>query len=238
MILDDKQTTPELYAKLYAEFKFVGTPWLAYRDMPAILNQFVKNKKALDYGCGTGESTFFLKSLNYDVTGVDINDTMLSIAAGKDPSGKYIKIDKNGIIPFEDNIFDLVFCSFVLLEIDNKEKILSIAGEIKRILKKGGIFISISASNDTYNHEWLTLNTNFPENKNIVSGSKIKIEFKEIGLTIDDYFWTEEDYAEIFSAAGLNILKVYKPLGRADDGYIWKDEQKIAPSSIFICEKK
>ena len=36
------------------------------------------------------------------------------------------------------------------------------------MLNKGGVFISIAASNDTYNYDWLTLNTNFPENTNKV----------------------------------------------------------------------
>jgi ubiquinone/menaquinone biosynthesis C-methylase UbiE len=112
---------------------------------------------------------------------------MLSIAQAKDPPGKYVKID-SGVIPFDDDSFDLVFCSFVLLEISTKDEILNIVREIHRVLKKNGIFISLSASDHTYNHDWLTLNTNFPENKNIASGAKVKIEFRDINLTIDDYF--------------------------------------------------
>ena len=236
MILDNKSKTPGLYADLYSNFKFSGTPYLSYRDMPNILNKHVHGKNVLDYGSGSGESTLFLKSLDYNVTSVDINERMLSIAQAKDPLGKYVKID-SGIIPFDDDSFDLVFCSFVLLEISTKDEILNIVREIHRVLKKNGIFISISASDHTYNHDWLTLNTNFPENKNIASGAKVKIEFRDINLTIDDYFWTEKDYREIFQKAGLVVVEVHNPLGKDDDGYEWKDEKIISPSSIIVCNK-
>lgn len=237
MILSDKSNTPSLYADLYSNFKFIGTPSLSYRDMPSILNKYVNGKKVLDYGCGTAESTLFLKSLDYDVVSVDINERMLSIAQARDPNGEYTKIN-SGTVPFGDNSFDLVFCSFVLLEIATKDEMLNTVREIHRVLKKGGVFISISASDHTYHHEWLTLNTDFPENKNITSGSKVKIEFRDINLTIDDYFWTEKDYREIFQKAGLVVVEVHNPLGKEDDGYEWRDEKTISPISIIICKKE
>jgi ubiquinone/menaquinone biosynthesis C-methylase UbiE len=237
MILSDKSTTPNLYADLYSNFKFIGAPCLAYRDMPDILNKYVSGKKVLDYGCGTAESTLFLKSLGYDVVAVDINERMLSIAQERDPNGKYTKIN-SGAVPFHENSFDLVLCSFVLLEIGTKDEMLNTVQEIHRVLKKGGKFISISASDHTYHHEWLTLNTDFPENKNITSGSKVKIEFLDINLTIDDYFWTEKDYREVFQKAGLVVTDVHNPLGTEDDGYKWKDETTISPISIIICNKE
>lgn len=237
MILKDKDNTPELYADLYSKYKITGTPYLAYRDLPLLLKQYVVGTNALDYGCGSGESTLFLKANGYDVTSIDINEKMLSIAKSRDISGNYIKI-KSGNIPFEDNSFDLVFCSFVLLEISSQEKIIEIVKDIKRVLKKDGIFISIGGSDFTYDHEWLSLNTNFPENKNIDTGSQVKIEFKDFNLTIYDYFWKQADYIQMFTNAGLNVMKVHNPLGKDDDGYNWIDEKEFSPSSVFICKKE
>lgn len=236
MILENKSNTPNLYADLYSNFRFLGTPSLSYRDMPHILNKYVQGRNALDYGCGTAESTLFLKSLGYNVDAVDINERMLSIAQERDPLGKYTKIN-SGVTTFDSESFDLVFCSFVLLEIATKDEMLNIVREIHRVLKKGGVFISISASDHTYHHDWLTINTDFPENKNITSGSKVKIEFRDINLTIDDYFWMEKDYREVFGNAGLVVTEVYNPLGREDDCYEWKDEKNISPHSIIICNK-
>ena len=224
------------YAKLYSKYKIEGTQYLPFRDLPLILNKYVKGTKVLDYGSGSGESSIFLKSLGFDVIGVDINDEMVSISQDRDPLGKYIKIE-TGKLPFNNEVFDLVLCSFVLLEIANKIEILSIVKEINRVLKKGAIFISIAASDITYKHNWLTLNTDFPENNNITSGSKVKIEFKDINLTINDYYWTENDYKEIFVDAGYQIDEVHNPLGTSKDQYEWIDEKKFSPSSIIVCKK-
>jgi len=88
MILDNKSKSPGLYADLYSNFKFSGTPYLSYRDMPNILNKHVHGKNVLDYGSGSGESTLFLKSLDYNVTSVDINERMVIYSASKRSAGQ------------------------------------------------------------------------------------------------------------------------------------------------------
>lgn len=236
MILKNKNKTPDLYAKLYSKYKIIGTPYIPYRDMPNILNEHVIGKMAIDYGCGTGESSFFLKSLGFDVAGVDISEEMLLRVKNIDPTGEYIKIN-SGEMPFNKETYDLVFCSFVLLEISTKIELLEILQDISRVLKKGGIFIAIVANENTYHYEWLTLNTDFAENKALNSGQKVKIEFKDIGLTIFDYYWTQKDYKKIIESANLNLVKVYNPLGLDTDGYSWKDEKFAAPSSILVSKK-
>jgi ubiquinone/menaquinone biosynthesis C-methylase UbiE len=236
MILENKNETPELYAKLYSKYKIKGTPYLPYRDVPQILKEYVFGKKVLDYGSGSGESTLFLKSLGYNVTGVDINEVMLEKAKAIDPMGEYITID-SGRIPVGKETYDLVFCSFVLLEISSKKEILEILKDISRVLKKEGVFIAIVGNENTYNHEWLSLNTDFSENKTLVSGQRVKIEFRDIDLTIFDYYWTKEDYVELVEAAELTLLKIHDPKGLNTDGYDWKDEFKVAPSSIIIARK-
>ena len=39
-------------AKAYAALEFPGTYYLAYRDLPAIIAQYVAGREALDFGCG------------------------------------------------------------------------------------------------------------------------------------------------------------------------------------------
>ena len=69
-----------LYAKEYAELEVEGTYFLAFRDVPNLLEKYAKGKRALDYGCGTGRSTRFLKKLGFETIGIDINQHMLDKA--------------------------------------------------------------------------------------------------------------------------------------------------------------
>ena len=235
-VLKDKHSTPNIYAELYSQYKISGTPYLPYRDMPAILKKYTPGTLSLDYGCGTGESTLFLKSQGYKVIGVDINDEMIKIAESRDHNGKYIIVDGLNL-PFDDNFFDLVFCSFVLLEISKRELIYSVVKEIKRVLKNNGIFISIGANQNTYSKNWFSLNTNFDENKNPISGNNVKIEFKKENFAIYDYYWDDEDYKSIFEEAGLLVLDIHHPIGTKNDGVSWIDEMQYAPSSIVVSKK-
>lgn len=236
-ILYDKDNTQESYAELYSKYQIKGTPSIPFRDLPKILDKYVRGKKALDYGSGTGESTIFLKSLGYDTNGVDISESMIIKSKENDKFGEYTKIENN-IIPFQDDGYDLVFCSFVLLEISTREKILDVLKEIHRVLKKDGIFVAVVANENTYKHDWLSLNTDFKENKNITSGQKVKIEFRDFDLTIFDYFWSKDDYKDLISKANLSLVKIFDPLGLSTDGYKWRDEQYFAPSSIIVARKE
>ncbi len=56
-----------------------GTGYLAFRDLPLILNRNA-GKKALDFGCGAGRSSKYLERLGYNVTGIDIYAEMINTA--------------------------------------------------------------------------------------------------------------------------------------------------------------
>lgn len=63
-----------------------ATPYhLAFRDLPALLQEHAHGRRALDFGCGTGRSTRFLQHLGYDTLGVDIAPEMLAIARQRQP---------------------------------------------------------------------------------------------------------------------------------------------------------
>ncbi len=60
-------------AAAYARLEFPGTYYLAFRDLPPIIAEHVRGRTALDFGCGAGRSTRFLKGLGFDAIGVDIS---------------------------------------------------------------------------------------------------------------------------------------------------------------------
>jgi hypothetical protein len=47
----------ERRAEAYAKLEFPATYYLAYRDLPAILDAHVHGRHAMDFGCGTAAGT-------------------------------------------------------------------------------------------------------------------------------------------------------------------------------------
>jgi SAM-dependent methyltransferase len=78
----------EQRARAYSTLQFPGTYYLAFRDLPVLIRRHSHGSRALDFGCGTGRSTRFLKNLGLNVVGADISQAMLDQARALDPSGE------------------------------------------------------------------------------------------------------------------------------------------------------
>ena len=227
----------EKYAVEYSDLDIGGTYYLAFRDMPDLLQQYVKGTRALDYGCGPGRSTRFLKSLGFSTVGVDISHDMLEQARLRDPSGEYHDI-QSGKIPFEDLSFDLIFSSFVFIEISSLDEIEKILLEMKRVLKRDGYIVIVTSPTESYNANLVSFSYNFPENrKPIQSGETVKLLIKGTNVILYDYYWTEQNYQQVFANVGLNITETLKPLGYEEDPVEWLDETKNSPMLIYLLRK-
>ena len=112
-------------AEAYATLEFPGTYYLAYRDLPAIITEYVTGREALDFGCGAGRSTRFLKKLGFDVIGIDISSSMIQLAMKLDPNGSYRLVDAGDFSAFEPARFDLVLSAFAFDNIPHVAKRLS-----------------------------------------------------------------------------------------------------------------
>ena len=92
----------------------------------------------LDLGCGIGQYTKWFMDNGYDVISSDISK--IALEKVKDINPNIINIDMREKFPFEDEKFDLVFANLSIhyfSDIDTK----NIINEVKRILKKDGLFI-------------------------------------------------------------------------------------------------
>jgi ubiquinone/menaquinone biosynthesis C-methylase UbiE len=223
-------------ANIYAKHDNVGTAFLAFKYTEDLISQYSKGKKTLDYGCGSGSSTRFLKDIGLDVIGVDINSTMLEEATSFNDGIPYKKIE-SGCIPYQDQTFNIIFSAFVLFEIESKEKMLSVINEIYRVLENGGVFVAITGSTDMYHYPWLSLETDFIENKNLVSGAIAKVHLKEVDLTVYDYYWTDEDYRDVFRQSQFHLADTIYPLGHKSDPYPWVTEEQKSPYVIYVLTK-
>ena len=227
----------EKRAEAYSKLEFPGTYFLAYRDLPQIIKTHIRGNRALDFGCGTGRSTRFLKNHMFETIGVDIAEDMLTKAKKLDPGGDYLKIEDGNLHQFTNNFFDLILSVFTFDNIPTKEKKVRIFSELRRILKKEGKIINLVSSPDIYINEWASFSTkDFPENRLAKSGDNVKIIMKDVGdiRPVDDILWSHEDYLNVYSAAELKVVEINKPLAKDNEPYDWINENRLPPWVIYI----
>ncbi len=210
--------------------------YLAYRDLPALISKNVNGNRAIDYGAGTGFSTQFIANQGFDVVGLEVCEEMLKQAKANFSHLNFSLI-KNNTIPFPSESIDFVFSSFVLFEIGDRAKMNNYLKEASRVLKKNGIFIAVTGNEELYRKDWLCLQVDYPENKDLKSGDRAKLSLPEEGLEFIDFFWTLRDYDYFFKDAKLNLLEKIFPLGQASEPFEWKDEKTHAPYVILIATK-
>ena len=99
---------------------------------------FLGKGKCLDLGCGIGQYSKELINYGYEVTSADISD--IALEKVKEFNSNVIKIDMKENLPFTDNTFDVVFAN-LSIHYFSDEDTKKIMKEIKRILKKDGLFI-------------------------------------------------------------------------------------------------
>jgi SAM-dependent methyltransferase len=162
-------------ASAYATLEFANTYYLAYRDLPAIMSEYVTGTDALDFGCGTGRSTRFLRKLGFHVTGVDISKDMLRVARTLDPSGDYRIVPGDNLAEFAPETFDLIVSVFTFDNIPSAARV-RIFSDLRNLLRPAGTIVSVVSSPEIYTHEWASFTTvNFPENAAARSGDVVHI---------------------------------------------------------------
>ena len=229
----------EKYAKNYAELKITGSYYMAFKDIPFLLEKYAsKDMKFLDYGCGTGRSLRFIRSLGYnDIVGVDISNDMITNAKKIDILGNYILIE-NSKIPYQDKTFDIIFMSYVFLEVGEYNEIVKILKEFKRVLKDNGHIIFITSIVKNIKDKWLSFSYDFPENeKDLNHCQNLKLLIKEKNIILYDFNWLEKDYKKAINEANLNINKIHIPMGYEGEPYKWLSEKSIPYNYIFILNK-
>ncbi len=227
----------EKRAEAYARLEYPGTYYLAYRDIPKILTEFVKGNKALDFGCGTGRSTRFLKKLNFDVIGIDISKEMLNMAREFDPDGDYRLTEDGDFSTIQNKKFDLVLSAFTFDNIPTREHKVNLFKNIGRLLNNNGKIVSIVSSPQIYLHEWESFSTkDYPENKNAKSGDIVKIINTAIedSRPVEDIVWPHQSYLETYKKAGLEVEAMFEPLAKESEPYNWVNETKINPWVIYV----
>ena len=226
-----------LRADEYAKLEFANTYYLAFRDLPAIINEHVSGTKAVDFGCGTGRSTRFIRQLGFEVVGIDIAPEMIAKARKFDPSGDYRLIEGDDFAGLPQGEFDLISSLFTFDNIAGVDLKVRLFHGLGSLLRASGKLISVVSAPEIYFNEWASFSTrDFPENKSAKPGDVVRIittDFAD-GRPALDILCPDEMYREIYKQAGLQVVSMFKPLATDDEPYRWVSETKIAPWVIYV----
>lgn len=235
-------TLPNVYsdqrrAEAYAKLEFPGTYYLAYRDIPEIIAKHVTGTRGIDFGCGAGRSTRFLAKLGFDVIGVDISAEMIAKAKELDPSGDYRLLGTEGLKELGHGGFDVILSCFTFDNVPKREEKLALFTQLGQLLAPSGRIVNLVSSPEIYMNEWASFSTkDYPENRNAKCGDVVRIIMTDVEdrRPVEDVIFPEADYRRVYAEAGLEVVEVYRPLGRADEPFQWVNETKIAPWTIYV----
>lgn len=231
----------ESRADAYDKLEFPGTYYLAYRDLPGILHEHAMGRTALDFGCGTGRSTRFLKKLGFDVVGVDISESMLARARERDPQGDYRLVSDSDLGALVSARFDLVLAVFTFDNVPSLDQKIAYFKNLEKRLNPGGRIVSLVSSPDIYVHEWASFTTkDFPENRQARTGDLVRIVMLDVEdrRPVEDVLCTKESYLRVYQAAGLEVIRTYRPLGSPSEPYAWINETTVAPWVIYVLRRQ
>ena len=224
-------------ARAYAGLAFPGTYHLAFRDLPALFAEHVAGTRALDFGCGAGRSTRFLRDLGFAAVGADISAPMLDRARELDPAGDYRLVAADGLAALGEGAFDLILSAFTFDNIPTLDERAATLRALGRLLAAGGRIVNVVSSPDIYVNEWASFSTrDFPENREARSGDRVRIVMLDVPdrRPVEDVVCFDEDYRALYRRAGLAVLDVRHPLATGDEPVAWKSETTTAPWTIYV----
>jgi SAM-dependent methyltransferase len=105
-------------------------------SMRSVLDYTFINCDILEYGCGNGRMTKFLRPYFKKYYCVDISETMLTLLRENAKETTTIKVEGKDL-PLKEDSIDLIF-SFTVLMHNEKETVTNIVSELYRVLKVVG----------------------------------------------------------------------------------------------------
>jgi demethylmenaquinone methyltransferase/2-methoxy-6-polyprenyl-1,4-benzoquinol methylase len=114
-----------------------------WKERVVSLAEVTGSVRALDLACGTGDIAFGLAARGASVTGLDVTHRMLQLARAKArPSGPRVRFVAGDMmtLPFGSHRFEIVTTGY---GIRNVPLIAPAIAEIHRVLRPGGVFLSL-----------------------------------------------------------------------------------------------
>ena len=223
-------------ARAYATLEFPGTYYLAFRDLPGVIHRYNRGSRALDFGCGTGRSTRFLRNLGLHVIGADISQAMLDQARTLDASGEYRLIRDSIASEFAPGSFDIILAAFTFDNMPTEAKTAALRG-LRTVLAPDGCLLLVVSSPEIYVNEWASFSTrDFSENRHATDGDRVRIIMLDVPdrRPVEDVFCTDAYYRKLFENASLKVLDVHRPLATGQEATQWVSETTTAAWTIYV----
>jgi SAM-dependent methyltransferase len=196
----------------------------------------VSGTRALDFGCGTGRSTRFLRELGFEVTGVDLSELMLAQARARDPHGDYRLVADGSLAEFCTGTLDVILVAFPFDNMPDSQKA-SALRDLRRLLAPSGRLVAVVSAPSIYWHEWASFSTrDFPDNRTARDGERVQIVMLDVPdrRPVVDILCSDARYRELFDSAGLSVLDLHQPLATGAESVPWVNETRISPWSIYV----
>ncbi len=148
----------------------------------------------LDFGAGIGNSLPHLAELfpQAEVTGVDVSERSLQVAAHRFPGVARLLAYDGSAIPLEGASFDLIFSACVFHHINHGEHA-AIFAELHRLLKPGGMMVVFEHNPANPATRYIVATCPFDENAVLLRAASLKTSqasagFREIDVTYTGFF--------------------------------------------------
>ena len=146
--VDDVRTFYDEWAEQY-DSDLAGWEYRAPARIAGVLAEHADlGAPVLDAGCGTGLSGRALRSAGFtgDITGIDLSEASLTIAAASGVYQDAIEADLNDPLPFDEASFGAVACIGVLTYVPDVE---ACWREFCRVTRAGGV-VAFTQREDTW----------------------------------------------------------------------------------------
>lgn len=160
----------------------------------------------LDFGCGIGNSINYLHKYfpASKIHGIDISEKSIEIAQKRFGDFAELKSYDGEKLPYEDEQFDVIFVACVFHHIP-QDLYQNIYAEIRRVLKKGGVFV-------IFEHNPLNFLTVRAVNTCPFDENAILITSSDLRATLERYYFTRTyTHYRIFFPSFLSKLRFIEP---------------------------
>ncbi|WP_256002012.1 class I SAM-dependent methyltransferase [Pedobacter deserti] len=191
--------------------------WEAADSALSAVELFNKNelRKVLIPGFGYGRNAKVFMDRGFEVTGIEISETAIGIA--KREFGDSVRICHGSVsaMPFDDELYDGIFC-YALLHLLNNEDRIKLISDCYAQLKPGGYMVFVSLSKEDFRYG---------------QGREIGKDTFEMQYGVRLFFYDADSIRAEFGDAGLVDAKEIKEPAKATDG---RPQQRFW---YIVCEK-